>query len=238
MTEQPSIPDVLRDALAYEVAQFDGPPDTDIRVSGADLVDWFSQWRTRAKVALAAAAPPPGSVIAHELDDARKRIASYQEAESKNPSDETWPTLVEAEELFIARLENIAALVPLFKVQSDLLNAAKALFALHEPEGRFQPSHYKPILKAMSQAITRAEVAYATDDGRPAAMEAACRAAGWELGGDGAGIIYHRPTWGFWKAAQSWSGNDEMTPQHVGARGKTYTTWSDCFEGEELNYRP
>ena len=29
--------------------QFDGAPDTDLNVSGADLVDWFCAWRERAK---------------------------------------------------------------------------------------------------------------------------------------------------------------------------------------------
>lgn len=44
-----------------------------------------------------------------------------------------------------------------FIIQTALLNALKGLFALHEPEGRFQPSHYKPILRAVREAISLAE---------------------------------------------------------------------------------
>lgn len=47
-----SLRSVLTDALAYEAAQFDAT-DTDLDVSGADLVDWFSQWRQTAREALA-----------------------------------------------------------------------------------------------------------------------------------------------------------------------------------------
>jgi len=46
---------VLRVALAYHAEEFDGPPDQDLNVSGADLVDFFSSWRETARTSLATA---------------------------------------------------------------------------------------------------------------------------------------------------------------------------------------
>ncbi len=40
---------LLREALAAWAEQFDEPEDQDLSVSGADLVDWFSQWRLRVR---------------------------------------------------------------------------------------------------------------------------------------------------------------------------------------------
>lgn len=51
-----TLADIVREMLAYEAAQFDGPEDEDLSVSGADLVDAFTEWRARLKTALAA--PP------------------------------------------------------------------------------------------------------------------------------------------------------------------------------------
>jgi hypothetical protein len=42
---------MLREALAYESEAF----DADEPISGADLVDWFVQWRNQAKAALQSA---------------------------------------------------------------------------------------------------------------------------------------------------------------------------------------
>jgi len=50
-----SAADVLRVALAYHAEEFDGPPDQDLNVSGADLVDFFSSWRETARTSLATA---------------------------------------------------------------------------------------------------------------------------------------------------------------------------------------
>lgn len=48
-------------ALEYHAEEFDGPPDADLNVSGADLVDWFAQWRQTVRPLVAAVeAPPPG----------------------------------------------------------------------------------------------------------------------------------------------------------------------------------
>jgi len=46
---------VLRVALAYHAEEFDGPPDQDLNISGADLVDFFSSWRETARTSLATA---------------------------------------------------------------------------------------------------------------------------------------------------------------------------------------
>ena len=43
---------VLQEALRAWSAQFDGDPQHDLSVSGADLVGWFSQWRLHARAAL------------------------------------------------------------------------------------------------------------------------------------------------------------------------------------------
>lgn len=48
----PDLLAIVRDMLAYEAAQFDGPPDHDLSVSGADLVDAFSAWREQLKRAV------------------------------------------------------------------------------------------------------------------------------------------------------------------------------------------
>ncbi|NPD66278.1 hypothetical protein HN018_23680 (plasmid) [Lichenicola cladoniae] len=50
--------DVLDEATKAWIEQFNGPDDQDLSVSGADLVDWFAQWRLRARKALDAAGVP------------------------------------------------------------------------------------------------------------------------------------------------------------------------------------
>ncbi|MDE1007692.1 MAG: hypothetical protein OSB38_18670 [Paraburkholderia fungorum] len=47
-------------------------------------------------------------------------------------------------------------LAPLFAASPKLLTALQALLSLHEPEGRFQPSHFKPVLFQARQAIAEA----------------------------------------------------------------------------------
>jgi len=39
---------LLAEAASYEREKFEGDPDTDLNVSGADMVDWFSGFRNRA----------------------------------------------------------------------------------------------------------------------------------------------------------------------------------------------
>ncbi|MDQ2802768.1 MAG: hypothetical protein M3Y41_08810 [Pseudomonadota bacterium] len=50
--------ELLTEATQAWSSQFDGPEDEDRSVSGADLVDWFAQWRLRARTALDAAGVP------------------------------------------------------------------------------------------------------------------------------------------------------------------------------------
>jgi hypothetical protein len=57
---------------------------------------------------------------------------------------------------------------------------------------------------------------------------------GWERGGDCGGFIYHRPTWGSWKAAASWSGDPEQEPSGPHDRPATYDTWEACCLSEDL----
>jgi hypothetical protein len=63
-------------------------------------------------------------------------------------------------------------------------------------------------------------------------LEALCRAAGWDKGGD---IIFHMPTWGSWKAAASWAG--ENNPDQPDSKPLTYDTWEACFQEEVKTQR-
>lgn len=53
ITALPRLYRVLEEATQSWAEQFDGEEETDLRVSGADLLDWFAQWRVKAKAALA-----------------------------------------------------------------------------------------------------------------------------------------------------------------------------------------
>lgn len=55
MAAAPALLSVLERAVAVYSDQFDGDPDSDLHVSGADLVDWFTAWREEAKAAIRAA---------------------------------------------------------------------------------------------------------------------------------------------------------------------------------------
>lgn len=68
-----TVQDILTEMLAYEAPQFDGHPDVDLNVSGADLVDAFTQWRLRLRTAAPAIAPQGRMLIrtmASLLDEA------------------------------------------------------------------------------------------------------------------------------------------------------------------------
>ncbi|HWF95027.1 MAG TPA: hypothetical protein VG291_08750 [Xanthobacteraceae bacterium] len=58
----PAMRALLTEALDAWAKQFDGADETDLGVSGVDLVDWFSAWRLKVKEELAAATDgtPPG----------------------------------------------------------------------------------------------------------------------------------------------------------------------------------
>jgi hypothetical protein len=49
---------LLEEATKVWAEQFDDPDDQDLSISGADLLDWFAQWRLRARKALDAAGVP------------------------------------------------------------------------------------------------------------------------------------------------------------------------------------
>ena len=51
----PKLYEILQQATQAWSEEFDGDDEVDLNVSGADLVDWFGQWRLAAKAALAAA---------------------------------------------------------------------------------------------------------------------------------------------------------------------------------------
>ena len=50
--------ELLDEATKAWIEQSDGPEDQDCSISGADLMDWFAQWRRRARKALDAAGVP------------------------------------------------------------------------------------------------------------------------------------------------------------------------------------
>ena len=50
--------ELLDEATRAWAEQFDGAEDQDCSVSGADLLDWFAQWRARARQALDVAGVP------------------------------------------------------------------------------------------------------------------------------------------------------------------------------------
>ena len=50
--------ELLDEATRAWAEQLDDPEDQDCSVSGADLVDWFAQWRVRARQALHQAGVP------------------------------------------------------------------------------------------------------------------------------------------------------------------------------------
>jgi hypothetical protein len=55
LTIAPLLHALIVDATQVWPAEFDAPPDVDRSISGADLIDWFDGWRSRAKEALASA---------------------------------------------------------------------------------------------------------------------------------------------------------------------------------------
>jgi hypothetical protein len=53
LTIAPHLYALVVEATEVWPAEFDAPPDVDRYVSGADLIDWFDSWRSRAKEVLA-----------------------------------------------------------------------------------------------------------------------------------------------------------------------------------------
>lgn len=47
-----SLLDLVREMLEFEADEFDGPADVDLHLSGADMIDAFTGWRTRLKAVL------------------------------------------------------------------------------------------------------------------------------------------------------------------------------------------
>lgn len=89
----------------------------------------------------------------------------------------------------------------------------------HEIEGATE------IYSVFSQAW---ELAYPIEDYEGAAQEA-----GWEHGGDGAGFWFHKPTWGSWKSAASWSGTNEE-PDGPDDNSTLYDTAEEVCNGENI----
>jgi hypothetical protein len=66
ITATPQLRDLLPDAIHVWAAEFDAPPDVEGYVSGADLIDWFAQWRLKATAVHAALNLPPAL---HKVED-------------------------------------------------------------------------------------------------------------------------------------------------------------------------
>lgn len=65
---------LLAEACQVWAAQFDGTGDSDLNVSGADLVDWFTEWRGRAKRTLA------GDTALSRVEKTRRAVALLRQA--------------------------------------------------------------------------------------------------------------------------------------------------------------
>jgi hypothetical protein len=65
-------------------------------------------------------------------------------------------------------------------------------------------------------------------------FEIVARAYGWTRGGDCGGFIFHLATWGSWKAAASWSGEND--PDGPNDRPALYDTWRECVEAEQIGF--
>lgn len=52
LASSPPMLALLNEALGVWAEQFDGPEDQDLSISGADLVDWFADWRLRVRAGL------------------------------------------------------------------------------------------------------------------------------------------------------------------------------------------
>ncbi len=66
ITATPQLRDLLSEAIHMWAAEFDAPLDVEGNVSGADLIDWFVQWRLKAKAVYAALNLPPAL---HKVED-------------------------------------------------------------------------------------------------------------------------------------------------------------------------
>ncbi len=53
-----SMAELLTEAVEAWAGQFDGPEDQDLSIAGADLIDWFAEWRLSARAALREAGLP------------------------------------------------------------------------------------------------------------------------------------------------------------------------------------
>jgi hypothetical protein len=96
------------------------------------------------------------------------------------------------------------------------------------------------VRKAIDAAMVRWPTSLEDEEGdakADAQYEAAARAAGWEHGGDNGGIIFHLETWGSWKAAVSWSGDEKMEPSGENDKPNVYSSWQECCEGEDIELK-
>lgn len=69
-----TIADIVAEMLAWNAAEFDGPPDVDLHLSGADMIDAFTFWRERLKVAT----KPHADALALVVDAAGRWAADLE----------------------------------------------------------------------------------------------------------------------------------------------------------------
>jgi hypothetical protein len=77
---------LVREMLAYEAEEFDGPPDMPLDVSGADLVDAFADWRERLKAVLSDAPQAPPATHIAEMEAAGWTVANSHGTEAADGS--------------------------------------------------------------------------------------------------------------------------------------------------------
>lgn len=84
ITATPQLRDLLSEAIHVWAAEFDAPSDVEGYVSGADLIDWFAQWRLKAKAVHAALNLPPAL---HKLEDCAHGRSSSNHPSSSDRRD-------------------------------------------------------------------------------------------------------------------------------------------------------
>ena len=87
-TLPPALRTLLEEALNAWAGQFDGPADEDLSVSGADLVEWFADWRLRLRAALTVKAAPPPRVSSPAEQELIGRLLTL--APPPRPEFMTW----------------------------------------------------------------------------------------------------------------------------------------------------
>lgn len=240
--------DLINEAVAYQADQFDGDPDTDISVSGADTVDFLANWRMRARDAVTDAidsrrcnsATAPGAVAESGGRHVTLPLYLFEESDLDRFASAARECMREQErtvlEAAIAALEAEREdrgpitlkskywLIPVFGCVEPSINGPYATEEERDAEAlhlrkKEQDDDDALIALNIDPAGTPTVVAWTTPI-LPVTdpWEEAAHAAGWKHGGDCGGFWYDHTHYGSWKAAASWEGEDDNPMNHDTAR--------------------